>query len=49
MELHPSDFHFPEFLEGIAEMDQCRTKGISLIYETVSPIPQPSKLMKIAG
>jgi len=44
MELHPSDFHL-EFLEGIAEI--CRivpNKGISLIYETVSPIPV--KLMK---
>jgi signal transduction histidine kinase/DNA-binding NarL/FixJ family response regulator len=35
MELHGSDFHFPSFLEGIAEICRIRAdqKGIEFIYE----------------
>jgi signal transduction histidine kinase/FixJ family two-component response regulator len=35
MELHPSDFHLPSFLEGIAEICGIRAeqKGIDFIYE----------------
>ena len=42
MELYPKDFHFPEFLEGIAEICRIRAeqKGIELIYETLTPIPK---------
>ena len=41
MELYPQEFHFPEFLEGIAEICRIRAeqKGIQLIYETFSPLP----------
>jgi predicted ATPase/signal transduction histidine kinase/FixJ family two-component response regulator/tRNA A-37 threonylcarbamoyl transferase component Bud32 len=41
MELHPTDFHFPEFLESIVEICRIRAeqKGISLIYEQVTPLP----------
>ncbi|MBD1840787.1 hybrid sensor histidine kinase/response regulator [Coleofasciculus sp. FACHB-501] len=41
MELHPTDFHFPEFLEGIAEICNIRAeqKGISLIYEQITQLP----------
>jgi len=36
--------------EGIAEICRIRAnKGISLIYETVSPIPTAIKLMKTVG
>jgi signal transduction histidine kinase/DNA-binding NarL/FixJ family response regulator len=42
MELYPKDFHFPEFLEGIAEICRIRAeqKGIELIYETLTPLPK---------
>jgi signal transduction histidine kinase/DNA-binding response OmpR family regulator len=35
MELHPSAFHFPSFLEGVAEICRIRAeqKGIDFIYE----------------
>jgi signal transduction histidine kinase/DNA-binding response OmpR family regulator len=35
MELHPSDFHLPSFLEGVAEICRIRAdqKGIDFIYE----------------
>jgi predicted ATPase/signal transduction histidine kinase/FixJ family two-component response regulator/tRNA A-37 threonylcarbamoyl transferase component Bud32 len=41
MELHLTNFHFPEFLEGIAEICHLRAeqKGISLIYEPLTPLP----------
>src|SRR6478672_9688507 len=41
MELHPTDFHFPEFLESIAEICRIRAeqKGISLIYEQITQLP----------
>ncbi|HEY9845850.1 MAG TPA: ATP-binding protein, partial [Candidatus Caenarcaniphilales bacterium] len=41
MELHPRNFHFPEFLEGLAEICRIRAeqKGIELIYETLTPLP----------
>ncbi|KAB8316429.1 AAA family ATPase [Tolypothrix campylonemoides VB511288] len=42
MELYPKEFHFPQFLETIAEI--CRIhaeqKGIPLIYKAVSPLPK---------
>ncbi|KAF3890900.1 MULTISPECIES: GAF domain-containing hybrid sensor histidine kinase/response regulator [Nostocales] len=42
MELYAKNFHFPEFLEGIAEICRIRAeqKGIELIYETLTPIPK---------
>jgi CheY-like chemotaxis protein len=42
MELSPKNFHFPEFLEAIAEICRIRAeqKGIELIYETLTPIPK---------
>ena len=42
MELYPKNFHFPEFLEAIAEICRIRAeqKGIELIYETLTPIPK---------
>ncbi len=41
MELLPKNFHFPEFLEGVAEICRIRAeqKGIELIYETLTPLP----------
>ncbi|WP_322111892.1 ATP-binding protein [Aerosakkonema funiforme] len=41
MELNPSDFRFPEFLESIAEICRIRAdqKGISLIYEPLTKLP----------
>ncbi len=41
MEIHPSSFHFPEFLEGIAEICYIRAeqKGIFLIYEPLTELP----------
>ena len=41
MELYPNIIHFPELLEGIAEICRIRAeqKGIELIYETLTPIP----------
>jgi predicted ATPase/signal transduction histidine kinase/CheY-like chemotaxis protein/tRNA A-37 threonylcarbamoyl transferase component Bud32 len=42
MELYPKDFHFPEFLECIAEICRIRAeqKGLVLIYETITPLPK---------
>ncbi|MBD3563440.1 GAF domain-containing protein, partial [Planktothrix sp. FACHB-1355] len=41
MELYFSNFHFPQFLENIAEICRIRAeqKGISLLYEPLSPLP----------
>lgn len=41
MELHLTDFHFPEFLEGIAEICRIRAeqKGICLIFEQITQLP----------
>jgi len=41
MEIHLSNFHFSEFLEGIAEICKIRAeqKGISLIYEPITKLP----------
>ncbi len=42
MELYPKAIHFPEFLEGVAEICRIRAeqKGIELIYETLTPLPK---------
>ncbi|WP_414581944.1 AAA family ATPase [Scytonema sp. PCC 10023] len=42
MELYPTDFHLPVFLESIAEICRIRAqqKGIPLIYQTSSPLPK---------
>jgi predicted ATPase/signal transduction histidine kinase/DNA-binding NarL/FixJ family response regulator/tRNA A-37 threonylcarbamoyl transferase component Bud32 len=42
MELHLKDFHFLEFINGIYEICRIRAeqKGISLIYQTLSPLPK---------
>ncbi|NMG07446.1 ATP-binding protein, partial [Brasilonema sp. UFV-L1] len=42
MELYPKEFHLPEFIETIAEICRIRAeqKGISLIYQTLSPLPR---------
>ncbi len=42
MELYQKEFHFPQFIESIAEICRIRAeqKGISLIYKTVSPLPK---------
>ncbi|MBD1832379.1 AAA family ATPase [Cyanobacteria bacterium FACHB-472] len=41
MELHPTEFHFTEFLESLAEICRikARQKGISLIYEPITLLP----------
>jgi signal transduction histidine kinase/CheY-like chemotaxis protein len=41
MELHPSDFHFPSFLEGIAEICRIRAeqKDVAFIYESNADLP----------
>ncbi|MBD1924542.1 AAA family ATPase [Microcoleus sp. FACHB-831] len=41
MELHPTDFHFTEFLEGLAEICRIKAqqKGIALIYEPITALP----------
>lgn len=41
MELSPSDFHFPSFLQGIAEISRIRAeqKGITFIYEPETELP----------
>ncbi|MEG4405323.1 AAA family ATPase [Microcoleus sp. MON2_D5] len=41
MEIHLSNFHLSEFLEGLAEICNIRAeqKGISLIYEAITPLP----------
>ncbi|HEY9659338.1 MAG TPA: ATP-binding protein, partial [Allocoleopsis sp.] len=42
MELYPKEFHFDEFLQSIAEICKIKAeqKGISLIYQTLSPLPR---------
>lgn len=42
MQLYPKNIHFPEFLEGIAEICRIRAeqKGIKLMYETLTQIPK---------
>jgi signal transduction histidine kinase/DNA-binding NarL/FixJ family response regulator len=42
MELHPKEFLFSEFINGIYEICRIRAeqKGIELIYETLSPLPK---------
>jgi len=42
MELDPSEFQFPEFLKGIADIVRLRAeeKGIALSYKALTPIPQ---------
>ncbi|HSF75675.1 MAG TPA: ATP-binding protein, partial [Microcoleus sp.] len=41
MEIHLSNFHLSEFLEGLAEICKIRAeqKGISLIYEPITQLP----------
>ena len=41
MELHPSDFQFPRFLEGIVDIFRMRAdqKNITFNYQPVSPLP----------
>ncbi|MBN3872840.1 hybrid sensor histidine kinase/response regulator [Nostoc sp. JL33] len=41
MELHPTDFHFPEFLKGIVEICRIRAeqKSIYLIFEQITQLP----------
>ncbi|MBW4678563.1 MAG: MASE1 domain-containing protein [Microcoleus vaginatus WJT46-NPBG5] len=41
MELNPSDFHFPAFLQGVAEMCRIRAqlKGINFNYESPADLP----------
>lgn len=42
IELMPTEFHFPSFLKGIADLFciRAKQKEISFIYEAVSPLPQ---------
>ncbi|MGI8504077.1 MAG: ATP-binding protein [Hassallia sp.] len=42
MELYPTDFHFPAFLQGVAEICRIRAeqKNIAFIYVVESEIPQ---------
>ena len=41
MELHPTDFHFPSFLQGVSEICRIKAeqKGVDFIYETDGEIP----------
>lgn len=41
MELHPVNFHFPSFLDGVVEICQIRAeqKGIAFLYEPDSQLP----------
>jgi signal transduction histidine kinase/CheY-like chemotaxis protein len=41
IKLYPSDFHFPSFLQGIAEVCRIKTeqKGLSFIYSTPENLP----------
>ncbi|MBE9128131.1 response regulator [Coleofasciculus sp. LEGE 07092] len=41
MELHPHDFHFPSFLQGVVEICHIRakSKGISFVYQFTSQLP----------
>ncbi|OUL33570.1 hybrid sensor histidine kinase/response regulator [Nostoc sp. 106C] len=45
MELYPTEFHFTQFLEGIAEICRIRAqqKGIGLIYQPITNLPQGVK------
>ena len=42
MELYPIDFHFPSFLQGVAEIGRLRAqqKEISFIYQPIGQLPQ---------
>jgi len=42
MELYPIDFHFPSFLQGVAEIARLRAqqKEISFIYQPIGELPQ---------
>ncbi len=42
MELYPTDFHFPSFLQGVAEIGRLRAqqKEISFIYQPIGQLPQ---------
>ena len=42
MELYPTEFHLPNFLNSLADLFKMRAeqKGISLTYEIISPLPQ---------
>ncbi len=41
MELDPTDFHFPSFLQSVAEICRIRaqSKGISFVFQPTSPLP----------
>jgi signal transduction histidine kinase len=41
LELHPSDFHFPSFLQGVSEICRIRAeqKGIDFLYEPDPDLP----------
>jgi signal transduction histidine kinase/DNA-binding NarL/FixJ family response regulator len=41
LELYPTDFHFPAFLQGVVEICRIKAeqKGIAFIYETSSKLP----------
>ncbi|MEO0645288.1 MAG: ATP-binding protein [Cyanobacteria bacterium J06650_10] len=41
MELHPTEFHFPSFLQGVSEICRIKAeqKGIEFVYETDGEIP----------
>ncbi|MDZ7958629.1 MAG: AAA family ATPase [Aulosira sp. DedQUE10] len=42
LELYPTEFSFPEFLESIVQICQIRSeqKGIALVYNQISPVPK---------
>ena len=42
MELYPTDFHFPSFLDGVSEIGRLRAqqKEISFIYQPLGKLPQ---------
>ncbi len=42
MELYPTEFHLPNFLNSLADLFKMRAeqKGISFTYEIISPLPQ---------
>lgn len=42
MELYPTEFHLPNFLNSLADLFKMRAeqKGISFTYEMISPLPQ---------
>ena len=41
LEVHPTEFHLPEFLRNIADIARIRAeqKGLVCLYETLSPLP----------